>query len=323
MGKILFVTGMPRSGTKLLRDLLNNHSEISIPTIETVLIPYLVDKFGKQPNFSDQQVLRAICDEFEKSPFYISYKKREIDLEAFEYFSAKKGVSWQSFFYDILAFYGPKDAQPGMIIGDKTPGYMDHLALIYSLWPQALVVNIVRDPRDCAYSATKAWSKNIYRTAERWNRSMTRMQTVLNDHGFPVHTVYYEKLIDSPEETLKGICDYLDVSFEPGMEIPTRASENLGDATGSMKIVNTNKKKYKTVFSRSQVRKLEQLTFSGMKLHEYEFENNDVAQRTLSKWEKRKYAVQDGINSMRFHIKRRGVSAGLQHFFRIHKQNIR
>ena len=90
-----------------------------------------------------------------------------------------------------------------------------------------------------------------------------------------------------------------------------------------MKIVNTNKKKYRTVFSPSQIKKLEELTFSGMELHGYGFENSNVTQRSLSKWEKRKYAVQDGINSMRFHIKRRGLSAGLQHFFRIHKQNIR
>ena len=43
------------------------------------------------------------------------------------------------------------------------------------------------------------------------------------------------------------------------------------------------------------------LTFSGMELHGYGFENPNVAQRSLSKWEKRKYAVQDDINSMRFH----------------------
>ena len=218
MEKILFVTGMPRSGTKLLRDLLNNHSQISIPTIETVLIPYMVELFGRNPDFCNEAVLKSICEEFEKSPFYISYKKRDIDINAFEFFSAKTDVSWQSFFYDILAFYGPKDAKAGILIGDKTPGYMDHLALIYSLWPEALVVNIVRDPRDCAYSATKAWSKNIYRTAERWNRSMIRMQSVLDTSGFPVHTVYYEQLIDAPEEVLSNICTYCGLEFEPGME---------------------------------------------------------------------------------------------------------
>jgi len=42
----LFILGMPRSGTKLLRDLLNRNPKIGVPTSETDFIPYLIKPFG-------------------------------------------------------------------------------------------------------------------------------------------------------------------------------------------------------------------------------------------------------------------------------------
>jgi hypothetical protein len=38
----LFVVGMPRSGTKLLRGLLKQHSRVQMPDIETDFFPFLV-----------------------------------------------------------------------------------------------------------------------------------------------------------------------------------------------------------------------------------------------------------------------------------------
>ena len=38
----LFIVGMPRSGTKLLRGLLNQHPRIRIPDFETEFAPFLV-----------------------------------------------------------------------------------------------------------------------------------------------------------------------------------------------------------------------------------------------------------------------------------------
>jgi hypothetical protein len=38
----LFIIGMPRSGTKLLRGLLEQHPRVRVPTIETEFFPFLV-----------------------------------------------------------------------------------------------------------------------------------------------------------------------------------------------------------------------------------------------------------------------------------------
>ena len=54
----LFLVGMPRSGTKLLRALLNRHPNISIMTNETEFLPYLVshwESFGDLSDFAPPQ----------------------------------------------------------------------------------------------------------------------------------------------------------------------------------------------------------------------------------------------------------------------------
>ena len=45
----LFILGMPPSGTKLLRDLLNRNPRIGFPTLDNDFIPYLIKPFGKLP----------------------------------------------------------------------------------------------------------------------------------------------------------------------------------------------------------------------------------------------------------------------------------
>src|SRR5690606_37383780 len=41
-GRPIFIVGFPRSGTKLLRALVNNHPAIFIPASETECLPWLV-----------------------------------------------------------------------------------------------------------------------------------------------------------------------------------------------------------------------------------------------------------------------------------------
>ena len=51
----LFIVGMPRSGTKLLRDLIKQHPKIGIPSVETNFIPYMINLFGNPPSFEDDK----------------------------------------------------------------------------------------------------------------------------------------------------------------------------------------------------------------------------------------------------------------------------
>lgn len=71
----LFIIGMPRSGTKLLRTILNNHSKIYIPDIEIVLIPRFIAKYGLG-QLSKEDVQNVI-NELKRSIFFSIFKKRK------------------------------------------------------------------------------------------------------------------------------------------------------------------------------------------------------------------------------------------------------
>ena len=70
----LFLFGMPRSGTKLLRELLNSHEEIFIPMAESHFIPLFYKKFGKIIDFSNSEVRSNIKKDIEKSLFIFYLK---------------------------------------------------------------------------------------------------------------------------------------------------------------------------------------------------------------------------------------------------------
>ena len=57
--KCLFIVGASRSGTKLLRDLLNNHSKIRIPNIESQFIIDLLKINNKNPNKTRNIILKS------------------------------------------------------------------------------------------------------------------------------------------------------------------------------------------------------------------------------------------------------------------------
>mgnify|MGYP000529984615 CR=1 FL=1 len=51
----LFIVGMPRSGTKLLRDLLNQHPKIHIAEIETHFLPFWFSQWKEFGDLSEKE----------------------------------------------------------------------------------------------------------------------------------------------------------------------------------------------------------------------------------------------------------------------------
>ncbi len=323
MTEIIFITGLPRSGTKLLRDLMNRHSRISIPRIETVLFPYLVNKYGFQLDLNKKENYQMVKREIEQSTFYLNFSKHgtEFDLDSIQTNYSK--INWAIVFEELLKFYGPKNYSEGIIIGDKTPGYIDHTALLLKIWPDAKFIHIVRDPRDYLCSVNQVWNKNIYRAADRWNRTILQLEQSDWLTAENLHTVYYEKLLDQPRNTLTEICQYLNIGFEESMLTLEESSEKFGAASGAREIVRSNKQKYKERLSSAEIFKIEQLVCGGARLHGYNLENPDVKPKQLSRWALMGHKYKDGLNALKFHIKNRGILEGSRYFFKLNRTNIK
>ncbi len=108
--------------------------------------------------------------------------------------------------------------------GDKTPSYVQHMPVIQKIFPQAQFIHIIRDGRDTALSAIDKWGSlrraylTDYYLLAHWVRNVEqgrKFGQIQKEKNY--FEVQYEDLVQDPEPTIRGICDFLDESFHPNM----------------------------------------------------------------------------------------------------------
>ena len=140
------IVGSPRSGTTLLRLMLDSHPDMAIPP-ETGFLTIgpdlaLVEKDPRR-HFA-QSLINFPPDAPGWSDFRISEEDFTAKIEALEPFTVADGFRC---FYQLYAERFGK-----VRWGDKTPLYLLNMPMIESLLPEAHFIHIVRDGRDCAAS---------------------------------------------------------------------------------------------------------------------------------------------------------------------------
>jgi hypothetical protein len=303
----LFIVGRDRSGTKLLRDLLNRNPQIGIPVIESNFIPYMIHRFGIAPNFENKDEFDRFFDTFKRTTFYWLFKKttgRELMKDYINRTGDK--TSWSSIFELIFRFYSPRGRDENFIWGDKTPAYLKHMKLLKELFPEARFLHIIRDPRDVCLSEKKTWGKSLYRAANTWRETLAVARGIGHQFGKEYKEVFYESLLENPKKTLIDICKFLDCKFTIDMTRLDNPSENLGDTRGMVDIVQNNKNKYITQLSPSQVKRIEEIVWPVAKSLGYKFEN-DVEFVPLGPIKLKILRVYNACTSLKFYVKSRGL----------------
>lgn len=103
------------------------------------------------------------------------------------------------------------------VIVEKTPNNVFAFKRIAACWPDARFLFLLRHPASIAASLHEAnpekrtWEQATAR-ALKYMRATQRARKTL-----PGHTVRYEELTSDPESTVKAICGWLDIDWEPGM----------------------------------------------------------------------------------------------------------
>ena len=111
--------------------------------------------------------------------------------------------------------------------GDKTPMYMQRLPLLERLFPTALYVHLVRDGRDCALSflqmpegiVTRSWAhpRDAAGFACQWRAEVAAARELGQRVGPRLLEVRYERLVADPEDTVRTICDHVDLAYDARM----------------------------------------------------------------------------------------------------------
>lgn len=296
----LFVVGMPRSGTKLLRELLNRNPAIGIHPLESDFIPYLVNKHGRNCHFSSDAALRLFYNEFCRTGFFIEMINRGKKLEWRFFFDSCKNRNWTGVFEPIFKFYAPPNRNERFIWGDKTPGYLNQLPLLKAVFPEAKFIHIIRDPRDYSLSVEKAWNKNVFRAAERWRHNIEKARSSGYHFIEDYHEIKYEALLSNPTTELKKICQFLECTYNPMMESLPTPAENLGAAKGANYILGSNSKKYFKDFTKAKIKRIEEITFPVLSALKYDTNYGDRF-KPLNAFQKMFYKMKDSVAIVNFY----------------------
>ena len=215
MAPPVIVLGVGRSGTTLLRVMLDRNSELAIP-YESFFVPQLAHRHGRRPDIDefldDLGRLRTLYD-WGIRPDDVRPRLRE-EMTTSEAIAA------------IFETYAERQGKPRW--GDKTPLYMQHLPLLERLFPRAAYVHLVRDGRDAATSflevpdgiMTAGWGhpRDAAGFAAQWATEVRAARALGARVGPARHLeVRYEALVAAPGEELRRVCAFAGLEYDDGM----------------------------------------------------------------------------------------------------------
>jgi sulfotransferase family protein len=209
----IFVVGAGRSGTTLLRLMLNEHPDIAIPS-EAHFIGPLIRTFGPSATLSAASLETALTTVIESPEWQRDFDHTPQELRE----AVGEGpLSLAAFIERVFRLeVGPEPAH----WGDKTPPNLYWVPQLLECFPGAQIIAIVRDPRDVYLSlASLQWfgdtTWSIGRYIARNGKLIEKWLGVCPPEQ--LHVVRYEDLVSDAESTLRRLCDDIRVPFAPEM----------------------------------------------------------------------------------------------------------
>jgi hypothetical protein len=247
----IFVVGVSRSGTTLMRRILGKHSRIAIAD-ENHFLGHLLPSQGVRHALrgagdlhDDAAVGRVVdilySDAFQdgsrlraSSPFWRWLARRvprdELERRLLEGERSERGV-----FTAVLRAYA--DRRHKVIFGEKTPAHVRWADTLLAWYPSARIVHMVRDPRAVYRSELKRrtarpeslpyrWlvrvpplmrSFILLEVAWAWAGAVAHHRTLSRRYPSSYWMVRFEDLVRDPEAEIARMCAFLGVAPEPAM----------------------------------------------------------------------------------------------------------
>jgi hypothetical protein len=213
-GPPLLLLGVRRSGTTLLRVMLDRHSQLAVPD-ESYFVPQLADRHLRRVDADD------FVDDLRRLATLADW---DVPLDRVRA-RLRDGMPVGEAIGTVYDVYAEQRGKPRW--GDKTPMYMQNLRLLRRLFPDALYVHLIRDGRDAALSflampagiMTETWMQP--RTpagfACQWRTEVAAARRFGRRVGSRYLEVRYEELAADPGAVLRRICEFAGLEYEPAM----------------------------------------------------------------------------------------------------------
>ena len=277
----IFVVGASRSGTNLLRALLNAHGEVWISP-ETHYFDDL------RPRLASGGTARLGPDERDRcESYFLALAHRaygqdgdpaaaRVDRDELRALAAELGGTGDAYFEALCLIRARVHQRPRW--GEKTPRHVYRITELLEAFPGAKVVCLVRDPRaviasyrdwhtagakegewndDDALAADRERTRrsyNIVLMSYLWRGVVQASYEALRLHGADrVYVQRFERIAADPEGETRALCAWLGLEYEPAMlAIPVVNSSyaSSGEAGG---VSSEPVERWRTTLSASEI----------------------------------------------------------------------
>lgn len=248
--KFLFILSAPRSGSTLLRVLLNRIPDVISPPESYFLEFYKNNKNLNPERAKDREIIAANWFEFRNHLNVRNLYNRNY----FQVLVQEEARTWADVFSILVQSYAT-DANmmygPDTLICEKTPLHIEYQQELKEIFPTAKIIYLVRDPRDVVASMKScSWaSSSVIKNSHYWSKTIRLMGE--SDRRL---VVKYEELVDFPDREFNRMGRYLGLSIP--VDVLTTQAPNEGKEsadpknTASYKPIDKSfKEKWKTLLS--------------------------------------------------------------------------
>lgn len=217
---MVFIFGMPRSGSTLIEQILIGHHDIETAG----------ETMGVQETI-DQYIARLMSDPY---------------CEAFDISPESLGAEY------LKERHGEVNSR---FLIDKMPPNYQYLGMMYMMFPNAKFIFTTRDPMDTCFSAWSivfsqgnGYTYSFEELAENYkicHDMMEHWKSVLPEGT--IHTVKYEDVIQNHEDTIQALCDYMGIEYT----LPMRQFHKTRRRVHTASVGQVNKPLYSTSVGRA------------------------------------------------------------------------
>ena len=211
----LIVLGVRRSGTTLLRVMLDRNRSLAVPD-ESYFVPQLARRHRGSVDPA------AFLDDLRRLPTLVEWGLSPDAVAR----RLRPGMTTGAAIAAVFEAYAAQRGKPRW--GDKTPLYMQYLPLLERLFPRAVYVHLIRDGRDAATSflevpdgiMTAGWGhpRDAAGFAAQWATEVRGARALGARVGATRYLeVRYEALVAAPDEELRRVSAFAGLEYEDGM----------------------------------------------------------------------------------------------------------
>jgi Sulfotransferase family len=280
----VFVLGCGRSGTKMLYHTLLSAGGFAVYHAESNAFNLIGLRFG---NLAKVENRRALLDQWLRSKLFSRSGLAREEIEPKILQDCRNAGDFLRILMETIA-----RKQGVERWAESTPLHLLYLPMIKKLFPDALIVHIIRDGRDVTVSLNRvgwikplAWDKKrrLLAPAIFWRWIVNRGRKAGRSMGGDYMEVHYEDVVRKPRETLQRLGEFIDhdLNYE---RIQLNAQETLRNPNSSFRgdgqeVESNPIERWKKVLSKREIAQVEGLIGGLLRETGYELASTKTERR--------------------------------------------